>query len=194
MRLVPTVVLPVFVLLAAPLPAQSQSFGIGGRMAMVRADVDADTDSQRFTGLHIRAGLSPRTAFELSLDRRTETNDDETLRVRELPLQASLLLFLTRTTFAPYVLGGGGWYSTRVETLEDDETIASESTRPFGWHAGFGAEIKLGRHAGIHADYRYTRLNFGDDDETDGEEESGFSRFVPSYRGSMWTAGLTFYF
>ncbi|MGH9372429.1 MAG: hypothetical protein ACRD15_12935, partial [Vicinamibacterales bacterium] len=95
--------------------------------------------------------------------------------------------------------GGGGWYTTQVDTLEDEEVVSSESTRTFGWHGGFGAELRFGRHAAAHADYRYTFLRFGDD-VTEGEgaaqagEETGGSRFLPSYKGSMWTAGLTVYF
>ena len=172
--------------------AQGQAFGIGGRLSLVRGDVKADLDSVRFLGGHIRARLSPRTALEVSMDVRTETDEALTRRVRDTPLQASLLLFPVRSVFAPYVLGGGGWYSHRVETLADKKTVSAETTRDFGWHAGFGAELKLGAHAAAHADYRYTFLRFGDDD--DDIREEGFSRFLPSYEGSMWTAGLTVYF
>jgi opacity protein-like surface antigen len=194
-----SVVLALAIVAAMPAGATAQSFGLGARMSLVRSDVEADTDAQRFTGGHIRAKLSPRTAIEAALDLRSETNDQETARVRQYPLQASLLLFPLRTAIAPYVLGGGGWYTTRFETLEDDETVASESTRKFGWHAGFGGELRLGSHAAAHADYRYTFLQFGDDDSDEGRAaravgESGVSRFLPSYRGSMWTAGLTVYF
>jgi opacity protein-like surface antigen len=182
----------VAIVLCSALPASAQ-FGIGGRISMVRGDNDADTDSQRFTGGHIRALLSPRTGIELSLERRTDTNEDETLRHRQYPLQASLLLFPVRNVIAPYVLGGGGWYTNRLDTLEDDETVSTESSREFAWHAGLGAELRLGRHAALHGDYRYTRLKFGDDDE-DEEDEGGLSGFLPSHRGSMWTFGLTIYF
>ena len=179
--------------------AQGQSFGIGGRFSMVRGDVQAETSADRFTGGQIRARLSPRTALEVSMDVRTETNEALTRRVRHVPIQASLLLFPVKTVFAPYLLGGGGWYSHRVETLAGDETLASETTREFGWHGGFGAELKLGAHAAAHADYRYTFLRFGDDvpipEAPRSDDDSGVvSRFMPSYKGSMWTAGLTVYF
>ena len=39
----------------------------------------------RFNGGQIRARLSPRTGLEASFDLRTETNDAETLRVRDMP-------------------------------------------------------------------------------------------------------------
>lgn len=175
---------------ATPATAQESAFGIGGRMAMVRGDEDVDGDRERFLGGQLRFRLSPRTALELSLDRRTETNEAETVRVRELPLQASLLLFPVRSVFSPYVLGGAGWYWHRQELLAGGETVESESIRDFGWHAGIGAELRLGNHAGLHADYRYTFLDFGSDDE----EESFLSGLLPSYKGSMWTAGLTLYF
>lgn len=179
--------------------AQEGAFGVGGRFAMVRGDVDTDTSAVRFKGGQIRARMSPRTAIEVALDVRTETNEAATQRVRQLPLQASLLLFPVRSAFAPYALGGGGWYTTRVETLAGQETVLSESNREFGWHGGFGAELRLGRHAAAHADYRYTFLDFGDDEPAGGGAapaagETGISRFLPSYRGSMWTAGLTLYF
>jgi len=179
-------------LLAMPAAAAAQgAFGIGGRLTWVRRDVNVEEDSTRFTGGHIRARVSPKTAFELSLDVHTETNALETARVREYPVQASLLLYLTKSKFAPYVLGGAGWYSQKLETLAGDETIASETVRDFGWHAGFGAELGLGKHAGIHADYRYTFLDFGNDDN---EDEGLVGRLLPGYKGSMWTTGLTIYF
>ena len=176
---------------STPASAQDSAFGIGGRISMVRDDVDAETDRERFLGGHVRFRLSPRTALEIALDRRTETNEAETIRVRDYPLQASFLLFPVRSVLSPYVLGGGGWYWHRQELLDGDEVTESESTRDFGWHAGIGAELRLGAHAGLHGDYRYTFLDFGSDDD---EDESFISGLLPSYKGSMWTAGLTFYF
>ena len=186
----------VLLLTMAGSAAAQGAFGIGGRISFVRTDVDlVDEESRRFWGGQIRARISPRTAFELSLDVRTETNETETVRVRSMPIQASLLLFPAKGAFSPFVLGGGGWYATRLETLLGDETLTSETTREFGWHAGFGAELRMGSHAGLHGDYRYTFLDFGgnDDDDDDGGPPI-IGRFLPAYRGSMWTAGLTFYF
>jgi hypothetical protein len=85
-----------------------------------------------------------------------------------------------------------GWYTQRVEQLAAGDVTASDTSRRFGYHAGIGGELKLGRHAGLHADYRYTFLKFGGDD--DDEDESLIGRFKPSYEGSMWTAGMTLYF
>lgn len=176
-------------LLLASEPCSAQAFGIGGRMSMVRGNVAAGTSAERFLGGQLRMKLSPRSALEVSLDRRTESSTDLTERTVEIPLQGSLLLYPVRTTFSPYVLGGVGWYTHRVEQLAAGAATVSETSRRMGYHAGVGAELKLGAHAGAHADYRYTFLKFGNDDD-----ESLASRFKPSYEGSMWTAGLTLYF
>lgn len=170
-------------------PCAAQGFGLGGRLALVRGDVQANTSAERFLGGHIRMPLSPKSALEVSLDRHKENNQTLTERTIETPIQASLLLFPIRTTISPYVLGGVGWYTHRVEQLTAGEVTASDSSRRFGYHAGIGGELRLGRHAGAHADYRYTFLHFGKD-----TEESVVDRFKPSYEGSMWTAGITVYF
>ena len=182
----------VLVLLAAA-PCAAQRIGIGGRMSMMRADVQADPTAaaQRFLGGQIRAKLSPKTAVEVSLERRTD-NPDLTTRVKDYPLQGSLLLFPIRSTVSPYLLGGLGWYTHIVETMSAGKVTASGASRTMGYHAGFGAEIKVGGHAGVHADYRYTMLHFGDG--TGSGTEGLASRIKPSYDGSMWTAGFTFYF
>lgn len=188
-------------LLAVSGVAEAQ-IGIGGRLSTVRGNEEAGTSSVRFTGGQLRAGLSNRISIELALDTNTETNEAETVRIRENPFQASVLLFPVRSSFSPFLLGGVGWYSTRVEQLEASEVIDSVTTRRRGYHAGFGAEIRLGRHAGLHGDYRYTFLNFGDDDEEEEDTSildalnpgSAVSRFLPSSEGSMWTVGLTVYF
>ena len=160
-------------------------------MAMIRGNAAADTGALRFFGGQIRARLSPRTAFELSLDRHREDSGDLTQRVVDYPLQATLLLYPVRSTFSPYLLGGFGWYTHKVQDLTGDKVSDIVSTRRTGWHAGFGAEIMAGRHVGVHADYRYTFLHFGDSSSTD---SSLTGRLLPGYQGSMWTAGATLYF
>jgi opacity protein-like surface antigen len=192
----------ILLLAVTAVPCHAQGFGIGVRMSMVKSDTDSDVDvdAVRFIGGQIRMRTSPRTGIEVSLDRHTEEFDVLDQRVREYPLQASLMLFPVHGAFSPYVLGGPGWYTTKVDTLsiEDDDSV---STRRFGWHAGFGAELLMGKHAGLHADYRYTFLKFGGDDDDDDDDLTGaqsrhslFGSILPAHGGSMWTAGVTVYF
>jgi opacity protein-like surface antigen len=144
-------------------------------------------------GGQIRGWLSTRLGAELSLERRNEENATKTEKAHDRRLQASLLVALARSSFSPYVLGGVGWYTRTVDTIAGDDVAFTARTRRSGSHAGFGAELRAGRHAALHGDYRYTFLRFGDDPATPGTTSSG-SRFLPSYEGSMWTAGLTIYF
>jgi len=183
------------VLLLGAVPCAAQGIGLGARLSMIRGDLEADpaAPAVRFLGGQFRARVSPKTAVEVSLERRS--NDPTlTTRVHDYPLQGTLLIYPIRSTFSPYLLGGVGWYTHVVDTLSAGQVVASDSTRTVGYHAGFGAELKVGGHAGVHADYRYTMIHFGDSAGTTAGTPSLLNEFKPSYDGSMWTAGVTFYF
>lgn len=179
-------------LFLGPSIASAQGFGIGGRIASVTADSEADVDSVRFTGGQIRL-LSQRWGVELSLDRHSESFDLLNEKVTETPIQASLLLRLGSGRVSPFLLAGPGWYRRKAEFIDGpDDALAVEETE-FGWHAGGGLEIRPARRLGIHGDYRYTFLDFGDDEES--ADDDGFVRgLLPGHRGSMWTLGATIYF
>jgi len=181
-------ILALGALLAAASPVSAQGFGIGARVAWVTSDSDLDVDSVRFVGAQMRM-LSQRVGLEVSIDRHSESFDLLNQKVTETPIQASILLRLGSGSISPFLLGGPGWYRRSVEAIDNTDISASETE--FGWHAGGGLEIRAGRHLGIHGDYRYTFLDFGDD----GEEDEGFIRgLLPGHRGSMWTLGATVYF
>jgi opacity protein-like surface antigen len=177
-------------LVAAPASAQ---IGIGARFAWVTADSELDVDSVRFVGGQIRLGLSQRIGFEVSLDSHSEDLEALNQKVKERPIQMSLMLKLASGSIQPFLLGGPGWYKRSVEPLEGPAEDLKVSNTEFGWHAGGGIEFKLGRHAGIHGDYRYTFLDFGDDDD-DGGLIGNLLPNLPGHRGSMWTLGATVYF
>lgn len=182
-------------LLTTALPASAQGFGVGARFAWVKHDVDIDVDRVRFNGFLVRA-MGARTGFELSFDRHTEEFELANQKLIETPIQASLVLRLARGSFAPYLLGGPGWYKRTVEPILGDDDSGDSNTE-FGWHAGGGIEILAGRHVGIHGDYRYTFLDFNGDDDDDDDEGGGvpiIGGLLPGYRGSMFTFGATVYF
>ena len=183
------VLVPVFALaalLAAALPVSAQGFGLGARFAWVKHDVNVDAESVRFSGLLMRA-MGDRAGVELSFDRHTEEFTLTNERVKETPIQASLVMRLGSGGFAPYLLGGPGWYKRTVEPIAGGENSGNSSTE-FGWHAGGGAEILAGRHIGIHGDYRYTFLGGGD------KQVGIIGGLLPGYKGSMITLGATLYF
>ena len=172
-------------------PAGAQGFGVGARLAWVKSDVPLEADSVRFVGGQVRLG-GGRVGFEVAIDHHSETFEALNQKIVETPIQTSLLLRLATGTFSPYLLGGPGWYRRHVEAVDGPDDL-SVSTTEFGWHAGGGLEIHLGRHVGVHGDYRYTFLDFNDDED---EEIGGgvISKLLPGHKGSMWTLGATVYF
>jgi len=175
-------------LLASASPSAAQGFGLGGRFAWVKSDVDVDVDSLRFIGGQIRL-LSQRVGVEVSLDHHSESLESLNLKTTETPIQASLLWRLGRGRATPYLLGGPGWYRRTIEVL-DDTSNPGVTTTEFGWHAGVGLEVLPSRHIGIHGDYRFTFLDF----TGNGDDEGFVRRLLPGHRGSMWTLGATVYF
>ena len=186
-RYVTVVIVVSAALFATPSAVSAQGFGVGARLAWVKADSDADLDSVRFTGGQIRL-LSQRWGFEVSLDHHSESFELLNQKVSETPIQTSLLLRMGNGRASPFLLGGAGWYKRKVDPIEGTEILNVDNTE-FGWHAGLGLEIFAGRHFGIHGDYRYTFLDFGKD-----PDEGVIGSLLPGHRGSMWTLGGTIYF
>lgn len=179
--------------------ASAQSLGVGPRFSFIRGDLKADS-STRYSGALLRWRTSPKTALELSIDYRNHLNESLTERIKDYPIQGSLLMYLVRSTLSPYLVTGIGWYSQRVEVLQDNQVLTSTKSRKTGYHAGLGTDMLLGRHATLHADYRYTFIGFGRNQDT----EPGVlplpglgglqDRLKLSHKGSMWTGGVTVYF
>lgn len=192
--------------LLAPAAVSAQSIGIGPRMSLVRpkAGLPDGTPSDRYTGGALRLKLSPRTAIELAADWKSTTSEDASVRLRNYPVQGSLLLYPVNASLAPYVVGGVGWYSQTMEGLVDGETVTADTVRRFGYHGGFGADIKVGKRATLFADYRYRFIRFGSDALPDGESGAGafgipgvgslLDTFRMSHEGAMWTGGVVINF
>lgn len=182
---------------------RAQTLGVGGRLSWIRADArDDGPPSERFWGGFARVRVSRRTAVEVSLDYRRFTDTDGR-RIRQVPLQGSLLLYPFRSVIGMYLLGGIGRYSDRIETPSTGDSPATQVTvSRTGYHAGLGGELQVGRHAALHVDYRYTFLHAG------AEADAPYVRGaipIPGtlwlqekldlwHEGSMWTAGVTVYF
>ena len=191
------VVAGICLLVGQSRPARAQSLGVGPRFSFVRGDVKAER-STRYSGGLLRMRTSPRTALEVSLD--YHLNESLTERIKDLPIQGSLLMYPVRARLSPYFVGGIGWYSHRVEQLQNKQVLASTKTRTTGYHAGMGTDLWLGRRAALNLDYRYTFIGFGHDEDS----EPG-ALPVPgtvalqkhmnlSHKGSMWATGVTVYF
>lgn len=183
-------------------PVLAQGLGIGGRATFVRSEADPEgADALRLNGGVVRLRTSPRTGLELALDYRSILDEGRRARVREYPLQASVLFFPARTRLSPYLLGGVTWHSTRVELLDaSDAAVDTETARRTGGHAGVGAELRLSRRLAVHGDYRYTFIRAGDPDPGTPTAPGALplpgtiglqDRMTLHHEGSMWTFGVT---
>jgi len=216
-RSVAVAALALAVLGGAARGAQAQTFGIGARMVSVSGPEspaldDSDSSRTRLWGGYARVHVLGSLGFEVAMDYQSLTNESETARVRNTPIQVSALLLPIRKSFAPYVLAGLGWYRHKIEALDGGRTVATANATDFGYHAGGGLQLKFGRHAAIFADYRYVWV--------DADGLDGFSSLIKSAAsltsvlglvsavtgnndsdaggisrgGSMWMGGMTIYF
>jgi Outer membrane protein beta-barrel domain len=196
------VVFSLIVIAGLPAPVSAQSVGLGPRFSFVRGHLPSNTPPARLVGGTLRLGGARHAALEITLDYRSTTSEDGLARVRETPIQGSLLLFLVRRKFSPYLIGGGGIYTRSTDVLSDKGlTLATVQERKVGWHLGMGGEFFLARHAAIFADYRYRFVKFGDPDPASDPINipgsgtiPGFDRLKLSHQGSMWAGGVAFYF
>ena len=134
--------------LAAPAVARAGdgAFGVGARFSLVRGDAAVPGSSaDRFSGGLLRLRLSPRTAIEVALDYRSYLNQDLTERIKDMPIQASMLLYPIRAAISPYLLGGVGWYAQTVTMVNTDAPPAPQTTRTMGYHAGVGGSCAWAR-------------------------------------------------
>lgn len=203
--------LAIAVTVLLPSALQAQAIGIGPRMSLVRPDADAslpdEAPSDRYTGGALRLRISPRTAIELAADWKSTTSEDATVRLRNYPVQASVLLYPVNAALAPYIVGGVGWYSQTMEALDEGAAVTAQTVRRFGYHGGVGADIKMGKRATLFADYRYRFIRFGsgsNDALPEGEAGAGafglpgvgslLDTFRMSHEGGMWTGGVVINF
>jgi hypothetical protein len=198
--------------LVQPAVAAAQIAGIGPRFAVVRGDLVSATPTSRFVGGSARVSLNGLVGFEGALDFRTTWSKDRLARVRETPLQGSVLLFPVRTVLAPYALAGFGIYTRNFDVLGASGDVTQTAVeRKTGIHMGFGAQVRVAKHAAFFVDYRYRFVKFGD--QTTGTSSTGngaaasssavanLINAVPglgsikvSHQGSMWTGGFSFVF
>jgi hypothetical protein len=183
-------------LTALPAQVAAQAFGVGPRLSFVHSEVGSSDPATRLVGGTVRLQTSRHVALEGALDYRSNYSVDRTARVRQSPLQVSVLLFPVRPTLAPYLLAGFGLYTEHTDTLTPDGVVLdSTMTRQTGSHIGFGAELLLTRHAAFFLDYRYRFVTLGTP-AADAEPINlpGLRSLKLSHRGTMWTSGLAFYF
>lgn len=200
------------------IPASAQTggaFGIGPRVTFQSGEVAVPNSSVlRILGGQAKVRLTPSTAIEVSADYESKLNESLTERAKSMPIQASVLYFPVRSVVSPYVVGGVGWYRHSLTTTPATGPVLTTSIREMGYHAGLGAEFRVGRRMAIHGDYRYNHIRFGGSPTEPDKQGTSTSivattatalSLIPkltaiqeslkmSNQGSMWNWGLTFFF
>jgi opacity protein-like surface antigen len=186
-------VLGVLAVAGLPAAAEAQIVGVGPRFSFVRGDLATSTPTTRFVGGTLRLKTSGNVSLEGSMDMRTTWNTGKTERIRETPLQGSVLVYPLRSVIAPYGIAGMGIYSRNHDIMGTNGAVTSTTQdRKVGMHLGFGGELRIARHAAAFLDYRYRFVKFGD--ETSTNTTPGLSLLKFSHQGAMWTGGVSFVF
>jgi opacity protein-like surface antigen len=133
---------------------KGMSFMLGARVGYMQGK-DADKGNW-LGGVQARLYIVEFLAVEGSIEFHQDEYLDGDATLTFYPVQVSTLLSpFTQWPVRPYVLGGAGWYYTRIDYHDALETLDSETDHFFGFHVGGGAELSLGKSLVLSADFRY---------------------------------------
>lgn len=134
-------------------PAAQPMFALGLIAGYLRAP---DADRGTWTaGIQARLHISPALAVEGAVTYHKNSYGDGDAHVTQYPVQVSALIYpLPNAQFSPYLVGGGGWYYSRISYEGALSGLSNETENTYGTHAGAGLEIRLGSSVMIDADLR----------------------------------------
>jgi len=116
---------------------------------------DSNADAEIYGGLALRGSLLPLIKSEVGVAYRSESRFNNTLKVRQWPVTASL--WLTPVP-ALYAGGGVGWYHTSFD-YDQSVPIQDETKQEFGMHVGGGLAVPLGPAAALDLNGRYVFMD-----------------------------------
>ncbi len=113
-----------------------------------------------FGGVQARLHLLKLLAAEASITFHRSEYEGGDVTVTQYPVQLTAFLYLIPDgPVRPYLLGGVGWYYTRVEYDGLFSGFQDNTDHLFGEHLGAGLELMLGPRVSIDTDVRYIFLN-----------------------------------
>ena len=160
--------------------AGDKMFSVGPRITYSTPE-DAD-EGKWSVGAQGRLHLASILALEGSIDYRSNEYSDIVI-IRTYPVQASLLAYVVPKT--AFLIGGVGWYYTRVEEELFDTSF---TTNRFGVHAGAGLEIRMSESLSVDGTYRYIWL-----EEVESKDENAMDKEYKD-SGTMVTVALNMFF
>jgi opacity protein-like surface antigen len=117
-----------------------------------------------FGGVQARLHFARILAAEASITFHQNRYEDGDVVVTQYPLQLTAFLYpFPDGPVRPYILGGVGWYYTRVDYKGAFSSISDKTEHIFGEHLGAGVELMLGPRTSVDLDVRYIFLNPSND-------------------------------
>jgi hypothetical protein len=113
-----------------------------------------------FAGAQARFHFLNFLAVEAAATFHDNSYEGGDVHVTQYPVQLSGLIYpFPSWMISPYLLGGGGWYYSRVTYSGALSATSDQTEHTFGAHAGAGADLRLGPSIALDADLRYIFLN-----------------------------------
>jgi len=134
------------------------SFSIGPAAGYLRAR-GADQGTW-FGGVQARLHFARILAAEASITFHSNRYEHGDVVVTQYPLQLTAFLYpIPDGPIRPYILGGVGWYYTRIDYKDSLGFINDQTEHFFGEHLGAGVELMAGPRTSVDLDVRYIFLN-----------------------------------
>lgn len=114
-----------------------------------------------FGGVKARLHFARILAAEASITFHRSYYQSDGVVVTQYPVQLTAFLYIIPDgPVRPYILGGVGWYYTRIDYRGALALLSPDKTQHiFGEHLGVGAELMLSPTVSLDADVRYIFLN-----------------------------------
>jgi opacity protein-like surface antigen len=142
------------------------SFSIGPAGGYLRAR-DSDRGTW-FGGVQARLRILHFLAAQASITFHQSRYEHGDVIVTQYPVELTAMLYIIPVgPVRPYILGGVGWYYTRIDYKDSLSATNDETENWFGIHLGVGLELMLGKSASINADGRYIFVNASEQDVID---------------------------
>jgi hypothetical protein len=138
--------------------ASSLQFSIGPAGGYLHAH-GADRGTW-FVGGQARLHILGYFAIEASVTFHENSYEGGDVHVTQYPVQLSGMIYpFPAWILSPYLVGGGGWYYSRVTYSGALSGISNQTEHTFGAHGGVGADVRLGATFTLDADLRYIFLD-----------------------------------
>lgn len=113
-----------------------------------------------FGGAQARLRILNFLAAEASITFHQSHYEHGDILVTQYPVTLTAMLYIIPVgPIRPYILGGVGWYYTRIDYRDNLSSIDDQTDHFFGVHLGAGLELMLGKSASLDADFRYIFIN-----------------------------------